>query len=303
MDKDRFVLKQGDCHELLKELESNSVDLVLCDPPYGNCNGIVGVDGWDNHLSWELVFDELLRVCKYPSNILLFAQDHLTIKLIRNDHNNIKYCHRLIWDKGKNANHLGASKNPLNHTEDILVFRKQYSTDYSSRIRNYARLILAHIGKTSKEIERDFGDMTADHFFRTETTQHTICSEGCYSRLISMYNIDKMEGFLPYQELKNLGECGSNVFNVPTGWSYVPNIFKGRDSRGVKHHPTEKPVGLLEQLISIYSNEEGLVLDFTMGSGSTGVACKNTGRRFVGFEQDKDFFAIAERRINQQELF
>lgn len=303
MNKDKFVLKQGDCHELLKGLESNSVDLVLCDPPYGNCNGIMGIDGWDNHLNWELVFKELLRVCKYPSNILLFAQDDLTIKLLRNNYDNIKYCHRLIWDKGKNANHLGASRTPLNHTEDILVFRKQYSTDYSSRIRNYARLILAYIGKTSKEIERDFGDCTAEHFFRTETTQHSLCTEGCYNRLISMYKIDKAEGFLPYQELKKLGECGHSVFNVPVGWNYVPNIFKGRDSKGVKHHPTEKPVGLLEQLITIYSNKEGLVLDFTMGSGSTGVACRNTGRRFVGFEQDKDFFAIAERRINQQELF
>jgi DNA modification methylase len=294
---DNFILKHGDCCELLKEIPDNSIDMVLTDPPYGNMNGVIGIDGWDNHLNWELVFNELLRICKYSTNILLFAQDELTIKLIKQPHNNIDYCHRLIWDKGRASQVLGASKAPLNHTEDILVFRKQYDTNYNSEIRNYARSLLAFIGKTSKQIEKDLGDRSAEHFFRTETTQHTGLSERCYNRLIELYSIDKFENFLKYEDLKKIEIKKDTTFNIPKNQAYVPNVIRGRDTKAVKYHPTEKPVGLLEQLLLIYSNPNDTILDFTMGSGSTGVACKSTSRNFIGIEMDLDFFNIAKNRI------
>ena len=289
-------LLKGDCHEILKNIKDNSIDMVLVDPPYGNMNGVNKID-WDFHLDWDLIFTELLRICKYSSNILIFSQDELTIKLMKQPHNNIDYCHRLIWDKGKSSNVLGAKLNPLNHTEDILIFRKQYDTNYNSDIRNYARAVLKYIGKTSKEVEKELKSRCAEHFFRTDSTQHTCCSLKTYEILIEMYNIDKMNNFLPYDELKKIDIKKNTTFNIPKGASYVPNIIKGRDTKAVKYHPTEKPVGLLEQLISIYSNKGDTILDFTMGSGSTGVACKSTDRHFIGIEANDDFFKIAENRI------
>lgn len=75
------------------------------------------------------------------------------------------------------------------------------------------------------------------------------------------------------------------------------NAVKGSD----KVHPTQKPVDLLEYLIRTYTNEGDTVLDNTMGSGSTGVACVNTNRNFIGIEKDENYFAIAEKRIGESE--
>ena len=75
-------------------------------------------------------------------------------------------------------------------------------------------------------------------------------------------------------------------------FNVVPN-------RKGKLHPTQKPVELMEWLVKTYTNENDIVLDFTMGSGSTGVACKNTNRTFIGIEKDENYFKIAEERINE----
>ena len=80
---------------------------------------------------------------------------------------------------------------------------------------------------------------------------------------------------------------------VPSSWQKF-NTASGSDKT---KHPTQKPVDLMEYLIRTYTNEGETVLDFTMGSGTTGVACKNTGRRFIGIEQDDEYFEIAKRRI------
>jgi site-specific DNA-methyltransferase (adenine-specific) len=76
---------------------------------------------------------------------------------------------------------------------------------------------------------------------------------------------------------------------------YPSSIQKFNTEVGL--HPTQKPVALMEYLIRTYTNEGETVLDFTMGSGTTGVACANTGRKFIGIERDPEYFAIAERRI------
>jgi site-specific DNA-methyltransferase (adenine-specific) len=78
---------------------------------------------------------------------------------------------------------------------------------------------------------------------------------------------------------------------------YPTNILAYKRDRG--HHPTQKPISLLEYLVKTYTNEGETVLDFTMGSGSTGVACVNTNRNFIGIELDKGYFDIAEKRINE----
>ena len=113
----------------------------------------------------------------------------------------------------------------------------------------------------------------------------------------SAFGIDKMDGFLPYSELEMLNEKYTATFNLWQGGKSKSNVLEyKKDNDG--YHPTQKPVALLEDLIQTYSNEGNTVLDFTMGSGSTGVACVNTNRNFIGIELDEGYFNIATQRID-----
>ena len=120
--------------------------------------------------------------------------------------------------------------------------------------------------------------------------------------MIEMYGIDKMKGFIDYKELKKqediFKEETKSTFNLWEGNKYKSNILKyKKDYNG--YHPTQKPILLLEDLIKTFSNENDLVVDLTMGSGSTGVAALRTGRRFVGIEKDENYFNIAVRRLSE----
>ena len=176
----------------------------------------------------------------------------------------------------------------------FLYFRK-------NPLRKYFAKVLGFIGETRSKIIETIGQR-ADHTFRTNSSKYALCAESTYDALVLEYGIDRMDGFLPYKELKEIDaqmkkENFSSTFNLPEGKKYKSNILKyKKDYDG--YHPTQKPVALLEDLIKTFSNEGDLVVDLTMGSGSTGVACKNTGRNFVGIELDDNYFEIAKRRIS-----
>ena len=107
-----------------------------------------------------------------------------------------------------------------------------------------------------------------------------------------------MDGFLPYSELEMLNEKYTATFNLWQGGKSKSNVLEyKKDNDG--YHPTQKPVALLEDLIQTYSNAGNTVLDFTMGSGSTGVACVNTNRHFIGIELDDGYFNRAKKRIEE----
>ena len=103
------------------------------------------------------------------------------------------------------------------------------------------------------------------------------------------------------------GFSGGIGKQIKYGKDYEPNKklpisiqeFKKDNYKNNRFHPTQKPVKLLEYLIKTYTNENETVLDFTMGSGSTGVACINTNRKFIGIEQDEKYFDIATERIDE----
>src|SRR5690606_6073434 len=107
-----------------------------------------------------------------------------------------------------------------------------------------------------------------------------------------------MDGFMPFFKLKEIDmSYNRSVFNLWEGGKYKSNILRyKKDYDG--YHPTQKPVALLDDLIRTYSNEGDLVVDLTMGSGSTGVAAVKAGRRFTGIEMDDKYYNIAEKRIN-----
>jgi site-specific DNA-methyltransferase (adenine-specific) len=222
-------------------IETNSVDMVLVDLPYGQtaCK-------WDIIIDMEKMWIELKRICKSNANIVFFTTTKFGYKLIASNEKWFRYD--LVWEKEKGVGFMSANKCPLRIHEMVYVF-----------------------GKPSG------GNKT--------------------------YNPQKTEG-KPY--IRDGGKTSAKVYGinsvdkatvVNTGDRHPLSIQKFKFDKQ-KLHPTQKPIEACEWLIKTYSNEGDTVLDFTMGSGSTGVACKNTNRKFIGIEMNEEIFKTAEKRIN-----
>ena len=235
-----MVLLNGDCLQLMPlMIEDESIDMILCDLPYGTTQ-----NKWDTVLPLDALWDEYNRIIKHNGAIVLFSQMPFTAKLISSNYKNFRY--EWVWVKEQATGHLNANKMPLKIHENILVFYKKlptYNPQYGS-------------GKT---------------YVITQSTPSS-----------------------------NYGAQKDNITTVNDGKRYPKSLLKfGRDRD--KLHPTQKPVALLEYLIKTYTNEGDTVLDNCMGSGSTGVACKRTGRHFIGIEMDKKYYDIAKERIENED--
>ena len=308
MLNDNTMLGHGDCLELMKHIPDGSVDLILTDPPYGTVKG-AGLDGWknqttqwDNVLDFELMWSEINRVLRPNGACLLFSQEPFTSNLIVSAHNNVPFSYRLVWLKDHFANSLIAKKAPVNYFEDINVFFKKYDLQGLHPLRDYAKQVMQFTGLSLKEINQKLGHRKAEHFFYVDSTQFGLCTESTYNQLIDVFGINEKSFFKPFSELieidRAFSRAFSRAFNLAHGKKYKSNVFQyKKDYDG--YHPTQKPVALLEDLIKTYSNNGDMVLDFTMGSGSTGVAAKNTNRKFIGIELDEKYFEIAKKRIQE----
>ena len=291
---------QGDCLIESKKIKNGSVDLILTDLPYGNMKG-AKLDGWGgDRTSWDIaiepvkVFEIANRILRKNGKMVLFSQEPYTTRLITESIPNVPFSYRMIWEKDHFANGLIAKKAPVSYYEDVLVFAKKYDLEGIHPLRVYFRKVLSFIGLNLTEINKTLGHRKAEHAFYVDSTQHGLCTEETYNELINVFKINKMDGFKTYEELKQLDT--PSVFNLWEGNKYKSNILKyKKDYDGF--HPTQKPVLLLEDLIKTFSNEGDLVVDLTMGSGTTGVACKNLNRNFIGIELDEGYFKIAKERI------
>ncbi|MEN9977255.1 MAG: hypothetical protein RIR36_1415, partial [Bacteroidota bacterium] len=226
---------------------------------------------------------------------------------------NIPFSYRAIWEKNDFANCLFAKKAMVNYYEDILLFSKNHiKHDFEGMhpLRAYFKIVIDFIGLNLKQINTKLGHRRAEHTFYIDSTQYGLCTEKTYIELIDVFGIDKMEGFKNFAELKQIdteyrtellrqmNEQYPSTFNLWEGNKYKSNILKyKKDYNGF--HPTQKPILLLEDLIKTFSNENDLVVDLTMGSGSTGVACKKTGRHFIGIEKDENYYNVAVRRVSE----
>ena len=289
------------------------VDLILTDPPYGTIKGL-GLDGWRNQTTdWDNILptDELFKCCekllRMNGNLILFSQEPYTSFLRQFEAFNLPFVYPYYWLKDHFANSLSCKKAPVSYVEDLSVFRKKYDTDNSHPLRLYAQELLKEMGVSYKDIERRLNHRRAEHFFyRAGSSQFGLCTEATYNELINVYSIDKYDCFKSYSELRQINESYKSKFYY--NWQDNNVKFKSNVleySKSYNHyHPTEKPVPLLEDLIHTYTDEGDIVLDFTMGSGSTGVACRNLNRRFIGIELDAEYFNIAYNRIfsSQQRL-
>ena len=297
---------QGDCLIESKEIKTGSVDLILTDLPYGNMNTDggrrLGINGWDIPIEPTKVYEIANRILRKNGKLVLFSQEPYTTRLITEAIANLPFNYRAIWEKDTFANALGVNRNMVSFYEDILVFSKTHDTDGIHPLREYFAKVLKYIGKGLKQINDELGHRRAEHSFYISSTQFSLCTETTYIELIEHYGIDHMDGFISYEELAEIDrkakdEYFLSVFNLWDGNKYKSNILKYKKDYG-GYHPTQKPVLLLEDLIKTFSNEGDTVVDLTMGSGSTGVACKNTGRNFIGMELDEEYFKIATGRIN-----
>ena len=300
-------LLHGDCLIESDKIENGSVDLILTDLPFGTLKGATLTSSktrsneyfWDNIIDTSEIYKIANRILRKNGKMLLFCQEPFTTELINKAIPNVPLSYRAIWEKNDFANCLFAKKAMVNFYEDILVFSKKHETEAIHPLRPYFKIVMDYIGLNKKAIVQRIGQK-ADHTFRTDSTQYGLCTEETYKELIEVFEIDKMNVFKNFAEIKVIDEQFKNefasTFNLWEGKKYKSNILKyKKDYDG--HHPTQKPVLLLEDLIKTFSNENDLVVDLTMGSGSTGVACVNTNRNFIGIELDDKYFEIAKQRI------
>lgn len=296
----------GDCFDILKDIQDSSIDLILIDPPYGTVKGIVsensthGMKGkvnWDIKLDTPTLFNESARLLKRNSKLVVFSQEPYTSELNTSNIALLQFSYKMFWYKNHFANSLIAKKAPVSHCEEISVFNKMYDTT-ESEARAYSRRIFEYIGLPKNDIYRVIGNRRCEHFFRFESKQHAKCSQPAYNELIQHFNIDKMDGFLSYNEMKKLFDSQpKSIFNLPKGQKFKSNVLQyPKDKNGI--HPTQKPIALLEDLIYTYTNEDSTVLDFTSGSGSTAIACINQKRKFILVERDITYYEKANDRID-----
>ena len=304
----RMKLYKGDCLIESDKIESGSVDLILTDLPYGTVkylgnsdtiqHGMKGKTEWDSVIDTDKIMSIANRILRKNGKMILTAQQPFTNELIKKAISNIPFNYSMIWEKDHFANALTAKKAPLNYYEDVLIFSKKYDIDNLHHLRNYFKSIINFLdGINIKSINTLLGHRRAEHCFYLTSTQFGLCTEKTYIELTYFFNLKLMDNYLGYDELKKIERKYESTFNLWEGKKYKSNILKyKKDYTG--HHPTQKPVLLLEDLIKTFSNENDLVVDLTMGSGSTGVACKNTNRNFIGIEMNDEYFKIAQQRIN-----
>ena len=296
---DNVQLFKGDCLEIMKQIPDKSVDLVLIDPPYN-----IKKAKWD---TWKTVdeyvefmgktFIEIQRVLKDNGSFYFFHNDFLQIVELQNwinKNTNFIFKQLLVWDKfnGSPWNQLNAivyseyNRNYPKQAEYCLYYTFQDETGLSKvkhdvnnffTLREYSKNLQNYIGLNIKGINSVLGHRRAEHFFYHSSTQWDLCTKEVYNMLIDEFKINDWFGFRTYEDLRKEYEDLRYTFNnqnIPSVLQHEPIKQNG--------HITPKPVLILEYLIKTSSNEGMTVLDCFMGSGSTGVACINTGRNFIG---------------------
>jgi DNA modification methylase len=319
MYRSKIELHKGDCLIESDKIKSGSVDLILTDLPYGNMNTDggrkLGINGWDLAIEPKKVYEIANRILRKNGKMILFSQEPYTTKLITEAIPNIPFGYRATWEKDNFAVALGSKVNMVSFTEDILVFSKKQCYEAKHPLKEiFFKIYENHTKEDCLNAIRTSGRFSSEQSVNFHTSIKFGYGNGMVFELMveDLFNHVKKTIDIPYtyQELKQIDneykiKYGS-TFNLWEGKKYKSNILKyKKDYTG--HHPTQKPILLLEDLIKTFSNENDLVVDLTMGSGSALVACVNTNRNGVGIEMNENYFKISEERIElarrQQKLF
>lgn len=235
-------LMLGDCLVRMKEIPDASVDMVLCDLPYGTTS-----NKWDAVIPFEPLWDAYKRVLKPNGIIALTASQPFTSALVMSNPSMFK--HEWIWIKNRGSNFANTVREPMKEHEAVLIFSKGKWT--------YNKQMQERTGSGGDRVKYGVAFQSQSENYR------------------------EFEG-KAHQKLPEL--------RVPSTWQ--------KFNTEVGLHPTQKPLGLMEYLVKTYTNEGETVMDNCMGSGTTGVACVNLSRRFIGIEMDVGYFGVASDRIN-----
>jgi len=243
-----YTLYHGDCLTEMSNINENSVDMILCDPPYGTTPL-----HWDNIINFEKMWEQYHRVAKPNAAVVIFAQEPFA-SFVRMS-NMKEYKYDWYWEKELLTNVFQVKRRPGKVIENICVFYKKQCIYNPQKREHHGKLVHNKVGENT----------------RWSPTQ-----------------------------------SGNNPSTKPLeyhddGTRYPTQVLRiNRDNSRERLHPTQKPVALCEYLIKTYTNEGMTVLDNCMGSGTTGVACMNTNRNFIGIEIDDNYYNIASDRIREK---
>jgi site-specific DNA-methyltransferase (adenine-specific) len=246
-----YELKLGDTLEKMKEIPDGSIDMVLCDLPYGTtaCK-------WDTVIPFEPLWEAYRRVLSTTGTVVLTAAQPFTSVVVCSNLQDFKYA--WIWEKNRPTLPHHAKNRPMAKHEDILVFS---------------------LGKMGHAVQVKDRRMTYNPQGMVAGKKKVVSAKGSHSSIT--------------------GARPNQVGIEYVAMTNAPHTILRFDKEEDHVHPTQKPVALMEYLVKTYTNSGELVLDNTMGSGTTGVACMNTGRRFIGIERDEAYFAICRERIHR----
>ena len=243
-DDHSMNLFNGDCLEKLKLISDNSIDLILADPPYG-----ITECAWDKVIPFEPLWEELNRVAKQNTAIIIFGVEPFSSQLRMSNLKNYRYD--LIYEKPHATGFLNVNRQPMRAHENISVFYRKQPTYNPQKTSGHTR----------------------------KSSSRSSVNSNLYEKAEKRVSYDSTERF-PRSVLKFSSDKQTNAL-----------------------HPTQKPIELLKYLIETYSNPNDTVLDFVMGSGSTGTAALMLDRDFVGIELDEKYFNQAEEWLNQIKNF
>lgn len=246
-----YELKYGDCIELMKQMDGKSVDMILCDLPYGTiaCK-------WDKRIDIKELWNQYNRIITDNGIIALFGTEPFSTYLRMGNIDCYKYD--WIWKKNRATGFQHAKNMPLKDYEIISIFSHGgmgHKSILKDKRMKYNPQGIISVKKTVKSNKNKFGNIV---------------------------------GVRPSQK-----EYFTQEF------INYPKMVLEFDKPEKRLHPTEKPISLLEYLVLTYTDEEDIVLDNCMGSGSTGIACINTNRNFIGMELDNEYFEVAKKRIEE----
>jgi len=280
------ILLHGDCLDEMKGMDNDSVDFIFCDLPYGqtSCK-------WDVIVPWEPFWKEIMRVKKLNTPVFFTTTTKFGVELINSAPKKMPFRYDLVWVKSAPAGFLCAKKMPMRKHEMIYVFYEKLPLyDLSSHSHKFIK----------ESVNKRHGQDGVDNKGMIKNRSKT--------EIQNKYDPPLPTSVVKEDKYSN-GTINSNTYDIPNkskGGMYrspagqyeppLPNsLLEIKSTRG--KHSTEKPIALMEWLLKYYSKEADVVLDPTMGSGSTGVACKNMNRNFIGIEKDPQIYEVAVNRI------
>ena len=274
------ILLHGDCLEEMKGLDDNSIDLIFCDLPYGqtSCK-------WDCKIDLEKFWIEVMRIKKLNTPIFFTTTTKFGVELINSAPKKCPFRYDLVWVKSAPAGFLSAKKMPMRKHEMVYVFYEKLPLyDLSSHTHKFLN--------STNGVKKDY------NLYRKDINQ---VQNKQYDPPLPTSVVKEEKSQISKSKEKDLyGDMKGGTIGAVHGVNYDPplptSMLEIKSTRG--KHSTEKPVALMEWILKYFSKEGDVVLDPTMGSGSTGVACKNMNRNFIGIEMNDEIYDVAVNRIN-----